>query len=344
VAQSEIEVKLVQIWENLLQISPASAQDNFFDQGGNSLVAVRLMAQIKREFQQELPISVLFQKATPELLAVELLRRRWSDAHSALVGIQTTGTKPALFCVHPVGGEVICYADLARQLGPEQPLYGLQVPRQTAAQTIEEMAGAYIAEIRRVQPGPYLLAGWSMGGVIAFEMAQQLLQQGQEVALLALFDSYAPGIRPQIKSLVEQFGRELEGAFDKRRCIDYTRLQDLSPSEQLVQLYTQAMLADMLPPDLELEQLQRMFAIYQRNVQALHRYRPSCYTGRLTLFPLRSPQNAMVDADLGWQALTRQEVAIHPLSGEHYTMLRKPHLDRLVEQLQPCLEGSVRRG
>jgi amino acid adenylation domain-containing protein len=344
VPQSEIEVKLIQIWENLLQLSPASAQDNFFDQGGNSLVAVRLMAQIKREFQQELPISVLFQKATPELLAVELLRRRWSGAHSALVGIQPTGTKPAFFCVHPVGGEVICYADLARQLGPEQPLYGLQAPWQTAAQTIEEMAGAYIAELQSVQPcGPYLLGGWSLGGVIAFEMAHQLRQQGQEVALLALFDSYAPTIRPQIRSLVEQFGRELEGAFDKRRCIDYTRLQDLAVSEQLIQLYTQAMLADLLPPDLELEQLQRMFAIYTRNVEALRQYRPSCYAGRLTLFPLRSPQNAGVDADLGWQALTRQEVDIHPLSGEHYTMLRKPHLERLVEQLRPCLEGAVRR-
>lgn len=340
VPHSDIEEKLMRIWENVLQISPVSAQDNFFDQGGNSLVAVRLMSQIRREFQQDLPISLLFQKSTPELLAIELLRRRWSGLRSALVGIQTTGTKPPLFCVHPVGGEVVCYADLARQLGAEQPFYGLQIPGHLSAQTIEEMASAYIAEMQTVQPdGPYLLGGWSLGGVIAFEMAHQLVQQGQEVALLALFDSYAPIIRPKIRSLIEQFGKELEETFEKRLCLDYTQLQDLSAGEQLAQLYAEAMQADLLPPDLEIEQLQRMFAIYTRNVEALRRYQPPCYAGQLTLFPARGQQAAGVEPDLGWQALTRQEVAIYPLSGDHYSLLKKPHLDRLVEQLKGCLEA-----
>jgi amino acid adenylation domain-containing protein len=340
VPQRDIEVKLIQIWENLLQISPLSAQDNFFDQGGNSLVAVRLMSQIKREFQQELPISLLFQKSTPELLAIELLRRRWSGLRSALVGIQTIGTKPAFFCVHPVGGEVVCYAELARQLGPEQPFYGLQVPWQKPAQTIEEMARAYLAEMQTVQPaGPYLLGGWSMGGVIAFEMANQLVQQGQEVALLALFDSCAPTIRPKIRSLIEQFGKELEGTFDKKLYLDYTQLQDLSVDEQLTRLYTQTMQADLLPPDLELEQLQRMFAIYTRNVEASRLYQPPCYAGRLTIFSICAQVSGAVDVDLGWQALTQQEVEVYPLSGDHYTMLKKPHLDRLVEQLKRCLDA-----
>jgi len=340
VPQGDVEMKLMQIWENVLQISPVSAQDNFFDQGGNSLVAVRLMSQIKREFGQELPISLLFQKSTPELLAVELLRRRWSGLRSALVGIQPTGTKPAFFCVHPVGGEVVCYAELARQLGPEQPFYGLQVPGYAPAQTIEEMACAYIAEIRTIQPdGPYLLGGWSLGGVIAFEMAHQLGQQGQEVALLALFDSHAPAVRPKIRSLIEQFGKELEGTFDKKLCFDYTFLQGLSASEQLTQLYTEAMQADLLPPDLGVEQLQRMFAIYTGNVEAVRRYQPPCYAGPLTLFPACGPQSTGVDADLGWQALTRQQVDIYPLSADHYTMLKRPHLDCLVAQLKECLEA-----
>src|SRR5207245_4529047 len=99
--QSEIEARLVRIWESLLQIKPIGVQDSFFDLGGNSLVAVRLMAQIQREFHLELPISVLFQKTTPEQLATELLRRRWSTTHSALVEIQPSGTKRPFFCVHP---------------------------------------------------------------------------------------------------------------------------------------------------------------------------------------------------------------------------------------------------
>lgn len=337
VPHSDIEAKLINIWENLLQFSPISAQDNFFDQGGNSLIAVRLMAQIKREFQQELPISVLFQKSTPALLAIELLRRRWSGLRSALVGIQPTGTKPPFFCVHPVGGEVVCYADLARQLGPEQPFYGLQVPWQNPAQTIEEMARAYIAELQTVQPaGPYLLGGWSMGGVIAFEMAHQLLTQGQDVALLALFDSSAPTIRPKIKSLIEHFGAELEGTFAKKSGLDYAQLQGLSADAQLAQIYAQAMQADMLPVDLELEHLQRMFAVYKRNVEALQQYQPPRYAGRLTLFVARAQQGGPADADLGWRALTRQDVDIYPLAGDHYTLLKKTHL---VEQFKRCLDA-----
>src|SRR5579885_3204374 len=142
VAHSDIEAKLVGIWESLLQTSSIAVHDNFFDLGGNSLLAVRLMARVQREFQQELPISVLFQKATPELLAAELLRRRWFGNESALVEIQPIGTKRPLFCIHPIGGEVFCYADLARQLGPEQPVYGLQVPgksHQQVCSTLEDI-------------------------------------------------------------------------------------------------------------------------------------------------------------------------------------------------------------
>ena len=338
---SDIEAKLIHMWESLLQISPIGGQDNFFDLGGNSLVAVRLMAQIQREFQQDLPISVLFQKATPEQMTTELLRRRWSNIHSALVEIQPTGTKLPFFCVHPVGGEVFCYATLARQLGPEQPLYGLQVPRhshqQLPSQTIEEMAHSYIVELQTIQPsGPYLLGGWSMGGVIAFEMAQQLVQQGQKVALLALIDSDAPTNRPSpTKTLVQRFGEELEGVFSKLLTIDYTQFQDLSLEEQLIQLYLYAEQADMLPPDLEFEHLLSMFSIYQRNVEALRHYQPRGYSGQLTLFTATpSEESHAVDRTHGWQTLAPQEFALHIVPGDHYSMLKKPNVHHLVELLQ----------
>jgi amino acid adenylation domain-containing protein len=314
--QNEVEAKLVDIWENLLQISPISVHDNFFDLGGNSLVAVRLMAKIKREFQQELPIAVLFQKATPEQLAIELLRRRWSTTYAALVEIQPEGTKRPFFCVHPIGGEVFCYAELARQLGSEQPFYGFQVPRQPQQpilpQTIEEMASAYLQELQAVQPsGPYLLGGWSMGGVIAFEMAQQLLQQGQRVALLALFESYPPEVQQQSnRTLLQQFGEDLEGVFSQKIYIDTAQQQDLSADEQLVQLYIRAKQANITPPDLELEQLQDMFAIYRRNIEAVYHYQPRVYPAQLTLFTTLNGSGSG-DRTHGWQALATQAIEVH---------------------------------
>jgi thioesterase domain-containing protein len=346
VPHSEIEAKLVGIWENLLQISPIDVHNDFFDLGGNSLMGVRLMAQIQRVFQQELPLSVLLQKTTPEQLATELLRRRWSDTRSALVGIQTRGTKLPFFCVHPIGGEVFCYADLARELGPNRPFYGLQIPersrQQEVFQTIEETASQYIAEIQKVQMnGPYLLGGWSMGGVIAFEMAQQLLRQHQKVGVLALFDSYVPTVQHYEASvLVQQFGEDLEGVFSKKPVIDYRQMQDLSPEEQLVKVYRYAKLADILPPDLELRSLLAMFSIYKKNVEALRRYQPQAYMNLLTLFSASSlERDRQAERISAWQALAQQEVEVHTLPGDHYSILKKPNLKHLVEQLNYCLDN-----
>jgi len=343
--QSEVELKLVQIWENLLQVNPISVHDNFFDLGGNSLIAVRLMAKIQREFQQELPIAVLFQKTTPEQLAAELLRRQWSTTHSALVEIQPAGTKRPLFCVHPVGGEVFCYADLARQLGPEQPFYGLQVPGRShqhqSLQTIEEMARSYLTEVQSVQPGgPYLLGGWSMGGVIAFEMAHQLVQQGQAVALLALFESYPSATQQQSdKTLIQQFSEDLEGVFSKKLYVDPALPQDLSPDEQLIQVYLRAKQADIIPPDLELERLQDMFSIYKRNSEALRRYQPGVYSGRIMLFTTISVHSSgKADKTHGWQALATQELDVHTIPGNHYSILKKPNVYHLVELLKEGLD------
>src|SRR5581483_11033592 len=340
---SEIELKLVRIWEDLLQTSPISVNDNFFDLGGNSLVAVRLMAQIQREFQQKLPISVLFQKTTPEQLATELLRRCWSTTHAALVEIQPTGTKLPFFCVHPIGGEVFCYAELAHQLGADQPFYGLQVPGQShpqPLQTIEAMARSYIAAMQSVQPsGPYLLGGWSLGGVIAFEMAQQLVQQGNPVALLALFESSPPTVPQRERTLIELFCEDLEGVFSKRLYIDPARLHNLSLDEQLAHVYIQARQEDIIPPDLELVHLQRMLSIYESNIEAFRRYRPGLYPGQLTLFTTRSPNGNMhVNCSHGWQAHTSQEPDVHTIPGNHYSILKTPDLYHLVELLQGCFD------
>lgn len=196
-----LELQLSLLWEEVLQVSPLSVTANFFEVGGHSLLAVQLMAQIKQRFQQEFPLALLFQEATIERFAAVLRRHVVTAVDSCVVGLQTSGTCAPLFFVHPAGGSAFCYVPLARSLGQNQPLYGLQTPglngERALSNDVRELAACYVQAIRSVQPeGPYHLGGWCVGGVIAYEMACQLQQGGQEVDLLALLDSAPPAPEP----------------------------------------------------------------------------------------------------------------------------------------------------
>jgi phthiocerol/phenolphthiocerol synthesis type-I polyketide synthase E len=193
-APDDIELQLTRIWQDLLGVEPIAPDQNYFDLGGDSSLAVHLFVQIEKVFDVKLPIFTLFEAPTIQELA-EVLRRDVAPAGwSPLVAIQPNGTRPPFFCMHGAGGNVLIYRELSHLLGTDQPFYGLQsqgldgsVPPLT---TIEEMATLYVKEIRRVRPkGPYLIGGYCMGGTIAYEVAQQLRAQGHEVALLALFDT-----------------------------------------------------------------------------------------------------------------------------------------------------------
>lgn len=192
--EDEAEKQLTEIWEEILGCRPIGRDQNYFDLGGNSLLAVRLFAQVERAFKIKLPLSTLIEAQTIARLARLLRSDTSAPDWSPLVEIQSGGSRPPFFCVHGAGGNVLIYRDLARRLGPDQPFYGLQSQgldgEQPLLTRIEDMAALYVKEIRRVQlRGPYLLGGYCMGGTVALEMAQQLKAQGEQVGLLALFDT-----------------------------------------------------------------------------------------------------------------------------------------------------------
>jgi thioesterase domain-containing protein/acyl carrier protein len=200
--RDELEHELTHIWEGVLGIHSIDVKDNFFDLGGTSLHAVSLFAEIERKFGKNLPLATLFQAATVREIANLMRQEHWLAPWQALVAIQPKGSKPPIFYMHPGGGNVLVYRDLALNLGPEQPVYGLQARgldgKISLHTPIEDKAAHFLAQIRTVQPeGPYFLAGLSHGGSIAWEMAQQLHAQGEKVALLALFDTLYPGY-PQL--------------------------------------------------------------------------------------------------------------------------------------------------
>src|SRR5262249_8771620 len=193
------EARLAQMWEELLKVQPVGVRDNFFDLGGNSLLAAQLFLQVGRTFGKELPLSVLFEEGTVEHLARLIKEDLAGGEKPCLVAIHPRGGKPPFYCVHGVGGEVLSFEKLAKHLGPDQPFFGFQSrglgssaePRHS----VEEMAAAYVEELLQFQPeGPYRLGGYSCGAAIAYEMAQRLRADGHEVALLVLIDQRRPNL------------------------------------------------------------------------------------------------------------------------------------------------------
>jgi len=200
---SEVERTLVKIWERLLKRTPIGRTDNFFALGGHSLLAVRLTAEIERVMGYKLPGAALFQSPTIQLLARRLTDEDWVPEWNSLVPLQTEGSKPPLICVHGIGGDVFLFQHLHRFLDPEQPCYGIQgfgVDSNSARPpTLEEIVAHYVEELVSFQPeGSFYLAGFSLGGEIAYEIARQLHQQGRRVALLAIMDTVPGGPVPWI--------------------------------------------------------------------------------------------------------------------------------------------------
>jgi thioesterase domain-containing protein len=191
-----IELQLVALWEQVLGISQVGVRDNFFDLGGYSLLALRMFSAIEQIFGMRLPMAMLFQAPTIEQLAEVLRDGGCSVRWRSLVAIQAHGTQRPLFVVPGVGGNVLVFARLSRLLGEDQPFYGLQAQgldgKARPFTRIEEMARHYVAEIRTVQPhGPYRIGGTCTGGLVAYEMAQQLMGEGEEV-LLIIMESWHP--------------------------------------------------------------------------------------------------------------------------------------------------------
>ncbi|HLL71284.1 MAG TPA: amino acid adenylation domain-containing protein, partial [Pyrinomonadaceae bacterium] len=342
------ELQLAQIWEDVLNRRPVGVTDNFFTLGGHSLLAVRLMAQVRRQFGRELPLDTLFKGATVESLAA-IIRQTSAPRWSPLVAFQPAGStpKPPVFFVHPAGGNIICYVALARHLGLEQPFYGLQARgldgRDEPFARLEDMAAYYCEAVRGVQPeGPYLLGGWSLGGVVAFEMARQMREVGQQVALLALLDSPAP-VRP-VEELDEV--KLLAGlASDLSLPISEEDLRRLEPDRRLLQLLEQARQQRLVPLDYDLTQARRLLDIYQTNVRALSNYQPQHCAQRITLFRARESAadnsdhsgHPAADPALGWTALSTHPVNVHEVSGDHISMITEPHVQTLAAELKRML-------
>jgi thioesterase domain-containing protein/acyl carrier protein len=339
-----LELQLVQIWEKILNVHPIGVQDNFFDLGGHSLVAVRLMSQIQQQFKKNLTLATLFQGQTIEQLATILRQQTDSLPWSPLVTIQSGSSQRPLFCVHPAGGNVLCYYDLALHLGLEQPLYGLQARgldgQQEPYTRVEDMAAYYIEAMQAVQPqGPYLLAGWSFGGFVAFEMAQQLQAKNQQVALLAMLDTRAPFKASEKLQEDDDAALLVEMFQEEDIFLELDRLRQLELDKQLIYVIEQAKQINLIPPDFGLEQGRRLLQVYKSQYRAARDYMPQPYPGRITFF--QASEQAVValnNPTKDWGELAAFGVETYRVPGNHQNMLSNPHVQVLARQIRACLE------
>ena len=261
-------------------------------------------------------------------MAKILRHERWIASESSLVTIQPKGDKPPFFCIHGLGGHALGFAALSRHLGEDQPFYGLgSVGRdgeQPPLTQIEAMAARYISEIRTVQPeGPYLLGGYSMGGVVAFEMAQQLQAEGREVALLAMFDSDFPEPVSAWRRLRDVILSEIRNSPRLLQRNPATRRRVLS--EKLEMYVTRTI---------------KYSPVFETNLAASNRYKPSPYYGKITFFWASDRPEGPSDSRLGWRELAERGTDIHRIPGIHETMLQEPQLGALAERLKTCLDQA----
>ncbi|HEY6119654.1 MAG TPA: thioesterase domain-containing protein, partial [Pyrinomonadaceae bacterium] len=343
------EALLANIWADVLGLKQIGVDKDFFELGGYSLLAVRLFAEIENKFGIKLPLATLFNSATISQLAT-IIQRGVQPSWSSLIPIQSQGTKPPLFCIHACGAHVFIYRPLVAHLGDDQPVYGLQAQGLDGVREpcvyIEEMAAHYIKEIRALEPqGPYYLAGDTLGGLIAFEIAQQLTEQHEKVAFLAMFDTQCPlplSLGPRILSHLrhmKQLGPKAYflsagGSMARRlglRFLDHSANVHLTPEEQGF-AYTVSASEDPVQ--------RTEWSIYlatQVNYQPPQKQLP----GRITYFLARDNQykSGEHDSRRNWKRGAAEFEAL-VIPGRHNTIREEPFVATLAEKFISCLRKA----
>jgi len=342
--QNDTEQRLAEIWAQTLDLDRVGIHDNFFDLGGNSLLAGKVLSDIKQAFRIDVPMSALFQAPTIAQLAERLRPSPQSSSCYSILPIQPHGTQPPLFFIYPLGRaahySVQGTYKLAKLLGQEQPLYGV---RYGLAKTqhldelpipprrIDAIARHYLDEIRQIQPtGPYYLAGRSGGGIIAFEMACQLSQQGAQTAVLALLDSFHPERhRTDPLPLMQRISY-----LAQRLCHPYTGFMATYRTTRY--LYTLRQNKEAVPF------WRYWWKLFKLNYVIRHRVRyvPQVYPGNVVFFE-SSEQHALWRARCGWERFINGQLEIITVPGWHGNMMEESHhLEVMTAHLQRHLQEA----
>ena len=348
--RNNIELRLVKLWEKVLNVPRIGIFDNFFELGGHSLLAVRLFAEIEGAFGKTIGISTLFQAPTIETLARVISSGAYSAPGSCVVEVQPKGPRAPVFWLHTLGGGggsgLFTYRGLAEFLGSDQPSYGIVAPA-TPHTSIEEMAAHYVRELKTYQPaGPYNLGGYCFGGIVAYEMASQLLEQGEEVSFLGLIDSLAPNVPDDFnllhpahllhlgshllhwgKGLTQRSGADWSLTVKKYIGAITRPFRRRSAASDLGAVID----TTNYPPDFK-----RTAEVHWEAVQ---KYRPKPFPGKMILFRARYRSLSGVSPTLRWGSLV-ENLRVVPVSAKHDKILEPPHVLELAKVMKHYLGNS----
>ena len=359
-----IEDDLASIWADLLGADRVGRQDHFFDLGGHSLLAVRLMGRIRQTWGLDLPLQTLLVHPTLSAFAAVIVRGE-SEARSVnVVPLRTHGTRRPLFVIHEASGKVDYVRRLADRLDPSIPVYGLQAsgfaPGEVPLASVQALAARYVAAIREVQAsGPYRLAGWSAGGVIAYAMAAWLTAMGDEVEFLGLIDAKASGAgfvdavaraeasrsagRDETEWLLCAVGERLIPELRRDAFVEVLRRGDVEA------LFEQLHAEGALPSEVSVAVLRREARVRIGLYEALYRYHPTEAAVSATLLRAEATLHVELnekspDPTLGWGALVKDYLAIVEIPGDHESLMQEPRIGRLAEVLASLLGRRRTRG
>jgi len=348
--RTEMEGKLAAIWQKFLGIAPIGIEDDFFEFGGDSLLAVQLITYVRAELQVDLSIQALLNTPTITNL-VKLMKHADaknasdSDEPQLLLKIQTGNLKnPPLVMVHPIGGYVYLYRDLAQQLDKEQALYGIQAVgidgKSAPLSQVEAMATQYIRALRKYQPtGPYLLGGSSFGGMVAYEMALQLQQQGEDIPLLVLIDAPAPGNMSHeglweedvdVMAFILKVGSGIQVSAD-----DLRKMDEQSRWAWFVK--------EMGGDSSESSQMQsRIFMdLFRANTQAMFTYQAQPWDGKAIFFSAMEQYAFDTETtEKKWQELVQGNLTIYPTPGNHLTINSMPSIKIVADHVQYAINRT----
>ncbi len=353
--RTEIENKLAKIWEDVLKVPRIGIDENFFEIGGHSMLAVTLMVKIEKELGTRLPLSVLFDHSNIEEMAKLLDKKEDQVSWGSLVPIRSKGSKKPLYLVHGAGLNLLLYTTIVAHLDPDQPVFGLQAKGLDGVDeplyTIEGIAAYYNAEIMKVdKSGSYALAGFSMGGQLAYEMARQLVEAGQKVSFLGVFDTVSENASDMHIPFLKRYYLRMDRLFHQVFWITGTFLKlPVNKKLEFAKAKYKSIKQKITKDDYKLkpegvsvgkqsELPKYLHKVHKANYIALEKYILPPYPGRLHLFRATDQKFYIKDpVCYGWDEFVDEVVILH-IPGEHSTIFAPPNDKIFAEALQKCLD------
>ncbi len=345
--RDSLESQLVEIWQHVLGVQPIGVMDNFFDLGGHSLMAVRLFSLIEKEVGFKLPLMTLFDAPTIANQAKSLQSAEDRDDPAWVVDVQTEGSKPPFFCVSPTIIDVMTYRELSRNMGEDQPFYALYSESlglwREGVEHLETIAMQFIQKIREIdQNGPYLIGGYSAGGKVALEIAKQLRDQGYQVGLLVLFDTFGPDYPRLLPGITRGtftallVVRRIQSYFWKFRLLDWSgKIQYLRFPR--IQTWVRDRYGEVkAPPQSPAEKGAYFLSPARRE------YQPEDYDGKVLLVRARkSLLGIHRDPMMGWGEVFSNNFEVCMVPGDHEAILFGPRSKYVADKLNSYLSASL---